>query len=178
MQAYFVVYNVFMDALQEIAQSVLSASSDVVVLGAIFAIATSYGLFFGKGRAVSLILALYPTALIFELIPYFKDILGTVSETSGDVLVKAVIFAIILLPLHFIINHFIFTDFSFSRIRKLFEAGILGLSVLALLIAFSYRVIDISELYNFSSGIDTLFASANFFWWLLAPFVVLTFLRK
>ena len=167
-----------MDALQEITQSVLSASSDAVVIGGMFAVATAYGLFFGKGRIVSLILALYPTALIFELIPYFKDILGTVSGTSSDVLVKAVIFVIILLPLHFVISHFIFTDFSFSRIRKTFEAGILGLSALVLLIAFSYRVIDISELYNFSSGVDTLFASANFFWWLLAPFVALTFLRK
>lgn len=167
-----------MNSFQDVVQSILSASSDTFVVLALIAILSGYGLFAGKHRLVSFIVSLYPAAFIFRLIPFFKDILGQTSATGQDVLVKLVIFALILVPIHLVMASFISTEFSLSRIKKFIEAGVLGLAGTAVLIAFSYQVVNISKLYNFSAGIDALFISGNFFWWLLASFVALFFLRK
>lgn len=166
--------NIFQDAVQNI----LSASSDAVVIAILVSGFTAYGLFFGKRRLVSAILSLYPTAFIYKLIPFFQEILKQTPATPQDVLVKLVIFALIFIPIHFVMNHFVSSEFSFSKIRKFVEAGLLGVVATAIAIAFSYQVINISKLYNFSSGIDSLFISGNFFWWLVASFVALFFLRK
>jgi len=167
-----------MNFFQDIVQSVLSASSDVVIILALIAILFAYGLFAGKSHLVSFIISLYPAAFIFKLVPFFQDILGKTSATAQDVLIKIVIFALIFMPIHLVINSLISTEFSFSRIRKFIEAGILGLTGTSVLVAFSYQVVNISKLYNFSAGIDKLFISGNFFWWLIASFIVLFFLRK
>lgn len=166
--------NLFQDAVQNI----LSASSDAVIIAILISSFTAYGLFFGKSRLVSAILSLYPTAFIFKIIPFFQEILKQTSATPQDVLIKLVIFALIFIPIHFVMNHFVSSEFPFSRIRKFIEAGMLGVVATAIVIAFSYQVINISKLYNFSSGIDTLFISGNFFWWLVASFIALFFLRK
>lgn len=167
-----------MNFLQDAVQNILSASSDAVVIAGLIAGFTAYGLFFGKSRLVTAILSLYPAAFIFKLIPFFQEILKQTSATPQDVLIKLVIFVLIFIPIHLVMNHFISAEFSFSRIRKFIEAGILGVVATSTVIAFSYQVINISKLYNFSSGIDSLFISGNFFWWLVASFVALFFLRK
>lgn len=166
--------NIFQDAVQNI----LSASSDAVVIAILVSGFTAYGLFFGKRRLVSAILSLYPTAFIYKLIPFFQEILKQTSAIPQDVLVKLVIFVLIFIPINFVMNHFVSSEFSFSKIRKFVEAGLLGVVATAIAIAFSYQVINISKLYNFSSGIDSLFISGNFFWWLVASFIALFFLRK
>ncbi len=167
-----------MDLFQDIIKTILGVSSDVIVLLATTAILTGYGIFSGKDKIVSFILSLYPTAFLFRIIPFFRDVLGEASGTSKDVLIKLCIFGLIFVPIHLVINNFIITDFPMSRLRKLVEAGLLGLTGTAVILSFSYQVVNISKLYNFSSGIDALFIAGNFFWWLIGSFVVLFFFRK
>lgn len=167
-----------MSIFQDIVRNVLSFSSDAVVILALFAGATAFGLFFGKHKLVSIILTFYPTALIFRSIPYFKKILSTTPLTFSEAFAQIAVFFAVFIPIYFILSHFISTEFSFSRIRKVIEACLLGFVATVLAIFSSYHIINLQKIYNFSTGIDSLFLSSTVFWWLLAPFVALFFLRK
>lgn len=167
-----------MNIVQDIIKSVLSFSSDAVTIAILAVIFASYGIFFGKGKLISIILSFYPSVYIFDSIPYFKKILSGSPITLSEAVVQGLIFLALFIPINFVFKHFIHGEFSFSRIRKVLEAGILGLTATSLVILFSYHVINLQKIYNFSAGIDALFLGTNIFWWLLAPFVVIFLMRK
>jgi len=159
-----------MDFIQGIVKTVLSFSSDIVVLVALSAIFASIGLFFGKKRLVAIILAFYPAGLIFSVFPFFKNATGFLSET--------LVFLVFFLLSFYLFGFILSTEFSYLRIRRLFEATILGITATALTISFSYHVVVVTSLYNFSTSIDRLFLGQMYFWWLLIPLGVLFILRK
>ena len=144
----------------------------------LIALGTSYGLMMGKGRIVSLILSFFPAAFLFRYLPFLKTFSVSSPTTSGDVLTQVLLFLVLLIPIHLLLNHYISSDFSFaSPIRKFFESLILGSATASLFILASYQVINIKSFYNFSGGIDNLFTGNLLFYWLLLPFIAL-FLMK
>lgn len=168
----------YMDIIQSILKGALSLSSDIVVIAALTAVFASVGLFFGKDRLVALILTFYPAGLIFTHFPYFSKYTQPKIYAFQNSLIALGIFLIIFIVVYFIIRNFVSSDFSFSSIKKVVEAGVLGLAASSLAILFSYNVVNLSKLYNFSSGIDRLFDGSALFWWLLAPFVILFIFKK
>jgi hypothetical protein len=104
--------------------------------------------------------------------------LVAVSANLGEALVEVVLFLVIFIPINYVTLHIVSGEFSFSRIKKVFEAGILGLTATSLTMLFSYQVVNLQKIYNFSPAIDKLFTGDAFFWVLLIPFGVLFFLRK
>jgi len=167
-----------MGIVQDVVKGVLSFSSDIVIVALLTAIFAAYALFLGKDRVVSLILSFYPSVLIFKALPYFKKLIVLNPSNFQDALIQVILFLIIFVPVNYVMLHIVSGEFSFSRVKKVFEAGILGLTATSLTILFSYHVINLQKMYNFSSGIDNLFTGTMFFWWLLIPFGVLLFLRK
>jgi len=167
-----------MNIVQDIIKSVLSFSSDAVIIAILALVFAAYGIFFGKGKLISIILSFYPAVYIFDSIPYFKKILTSAPITFSEALIQILIFLALFIPINFVLRHFIHGEFSSSRIKKVLEAGILGLTATSLVILFTYHGINLQKIYNFSSGIDSLFLSGNIFWWLLAPFVIIFFFRR
>ena len=167
-----------MELVQEFVKGVLSFSSDIVVLAALTAVFTAFALFKGKDKVVALILSFYPSAFIFGEIPYFKQYLNSNPADFQEAVVQLLLFLVIFLPINYVVLHIVAGEFSFSRLKKLFEALILGLTATSLSVLLSYHVINLQKIYNFSSGLDSLFTGNGLFWWLLIPFGVLFFLRK
>lgn len=167
-----------MGIVQDIVKGVLSFSSDIVIIALLTAVFAAYALFLGKDRVVALILSFYPSVLLFKAIPYFKKLVVLNPANLQEAFVQVFLFLVIFVPVNYVVLHIVSGEFSFSRIKKVFEAGILGLTATSLTILFSYQVVNLQKIYNFSSGIDKLFTGDAFFWVLIIPFGVLFFLRK
>jgi hypothetical protein len=167
-----------MDAFQVAVKSIFSLSSDIAAIAGLTALFALVGLLFGKGKLVALILAFYPTGLLFKNLPFFKKFTTFSALSLQDTLTGLAIFLVLFGLIHYIINTFISADFSYSSIGKFFEACFLGLTATSIAILFSYQIINLAKIYNFSPSIDKLFAGDALFWWLLAPLGVLFIIRK
>jgi hypothetical protein len=150
--------------------------TDIFVLVSIFVVMFLYGLYFGKNSLVSLILAYYPAVFLFQTFPFVEKL----TVLKGDKLLmlnKVGIFLLFLIPISIIINRYIFAESSLTKTAHSFRIAGLALVSLALVLLFSYTVVDLSIFYNFSSTIDGLFANLTLIWvWNVAPLVLLTFL--
>jgi len=163
------MYNISMEVLQDVLQKILSASTDAFIIAILIAAFSALALFYGKRRIVALIFSFYPAALILDSISYLDD---------SSVLIQASSLVIAVIFIAYLIQRLIYAEFPYSRFRKFTEAILLGISATAITLAFSYHVVDISSVYNFSAGLDKLFSSVNFFWWLLAPLSVIFIIRR
>jgi hypothetical protein len=166
--------EIFRDALQ----SVLSFSSDAMLIIALTTLGSTYAYIKGKEKGISLILSFYPSFLIFSQLPFFREYTASNPASSTEAMTQVGIFLVIFIPIHFILNRFVSADFSYSKLRKIGDSFILGLLTAGLVLLFSYHVVNIELVYNFSSGIDAFFLGNYYFWWLLAPFIAFFFLKK
>ena len=170
------IYNP-MDAIQEITHSVLSFSSDAIVVLIFIAVGTAVSLYYGKARILALIFSFYPTILLFDIIPFFDSRIDK-NPVSLSSAVPAFAFFLLLFAFSFFaIRKLIMADFSFSRLKRTLESIVFGTVFASLIIYCSYHVIITQKIYNFSASIDTLFLSTVAFWWLIIP-LVLVFIFK
>lgn len=148
-------------------------SGDLLFLLAVFIVTFLSVVYFNKSRILSLILAFYPTAFLYNQIPFFNKLI-VLNTDIGKVLNKLGIFLILFIIISIVINKHTssYGDFS-GFINKI------GLTtcILILFMVFSYTIIDLSLFHNFSSSIDALFmGEGRAFGWSLLPFVILTFI--
>jgi len=130
----------------------------------------------GRGRIISLIVAFYAGYALYIVFPYTDDIVNA----SGSTTVKAIITIALYLAATFVPYHFIqrLTSGGFG-VLSLVPRVILSFLAAAFLLALSYHVFYLSNIYSFPSPIDSLFApDAYFFWWFIAPLVALVFLVR
>ena len=172
------MFRVFMNIAQSIIQSFLSFSSDAIIIAGIAILFTAYAMFFGKGKIVSLILGFYPSVYLFKNVPYVKKLVSTTPITISDALTQLVLFLILFIPISFVISKYIYAEFSFSRVKKVVSSTIFGGAATVLTLVFLYHVVNIQKIYNFSTGIDSLFIGNHLFWWLLAPFAIIFIFRR
>ncbi len=160
-----------MDFIQDIVKSILSFSSDVVIIVALTAIFASIGLFFGKSRLVAIILAFYPVSLILSTFPYLKSVPQTIFS-------EIVIFLVFYFITFYLFSFILSTQFSYQKIKRFLEAVLLGLTATALTIVTAYHTIDLTSIYNFSGSIDRLFLGDMYFWWLIIPLGILFIFKR
>ena len=84
-------------------------TSDIVALGVIFAVFLAYIMFFGRNMMISLILAFYPSTLLYKTFP-FIDKLMIVQGERLLIINKGVIFLIFLVPLTIIISRYVLSE--------------------------------------------------------------------
>ncbi len=136
-----------------------------IVFGALFA----YSLVRGQRSLLSVVLGLYLALLISLEFPYYEKLLQ-VMTFAKEAVVRITLFAIFTA----------FTSVIFERIlsRLIDESAIEGirkkvvLSILgtALIMAYCYHVIPITEVIDPGARVGALFAPQEyFFWWLLLP---------
>ena len=134
-------------------------SSDIIVLAVVFFAILVYTMYFGKNRTISAILSYYPAVILFTNFPFTKQLMiskGGIATTLNSL----VIFLIIFIPLNIIINRYIIAESGQGTTHIIRTAG-LAFTALILVIMFSYTIVDLSEFYNFSHVIDSLFATPN-----------------
>lgn len=147
-------------------------SGDVVILITIFAIFLVYALYFGKNRIISLLLAFYPAELLYKSFPFLDKLLFL----KGDSLLllnKVLIFLVFLVLLDIMIGRYVFHDSGYGSSHYMRMAGY-ALAMVIVVLLFSYSIINLDTVHNFSPSIDALFTGADrIFWWHLAPLALL-----
>jgi len=156
-----------------------TTSIELMLFGGIFLLLLVFGLTYGKYRLSTLIISLYVGLALFLLFPY----IGYISWNPGLLFNKITVlpvalFLLLILFVYFMIVSVIDCDFSRSKIKRWFEAGVLSLSITIILTASIYHI-GISENVAVSQSLlDSLFLPAQYlFWWLLIPLVGLFITR-
>lgn len=167
-----------MQIITDVVHSVLSFSSDVIVIIILIGLGTAYSFIAGKRKAISLIFSYYPTVLLFRSLPFLKQYTANNPATTTEALTLIAIFVVIMALVNIVLNRFINTDYHFSNVRKMIESIVLGTTTAVLAILASYTVINLKIFYNFGVGIDAIFSSNYYFYWLILPFVILFLFRK
>ncbi|MBA3733027.1 hypothetical protein H0W91_01490 [Patescibacteria group bacterium] len=148
-------------------------SSDIIFLVSLFILFLAYAMYFGKGRIVSVMLAFYPAALLYNNFPFLNKLLF-LHGASLVTLNKVLIFLIFLLPLNIIINKYIFVPLEFSGGTGMLRTAGFALASLVLFVLFTYTVVNLDTIHNFSPTIDALFkGSDRIFYANLIPLVLL-----
>jgi hypothetical protein len=136
-----------------------SLSMDITVLFVLFLFFLFYGLYLGKSRIVSLIVAFYPALLVYARFPFIKQLTFLTSQ-KGIVVNELFIFVAILILLDIIIGRYIFSETLGGSVHFLKIAGF-SLGVVTLVLILSYTTIHLDVFYNFSNQIDLLFSTPN-----------------
>lgn len=151
-----------------------SLTTDIAVLFLVFIFFFVYALYFGKHRIISFLLAFYPAIFLYNQFPFIKSL--TVLDGKLLLLNQVAIFLLFLIPLDIIIGKYIFSD-SMGGGGHYFRIAGYALGGVIMVLLFSYTVISLDAVYNFSSQIDAVFTPhSKTFWWSLAPIGLLFFL--
>ncbi len=143
-------------------------SSDALYLISIFIILYACSMYFGRGRIVSMIVSFFPAMLLFNSFPFIDKLIFF--EAGGLLaLNKLAIFLIFFIPISIIVSRFIFSSSEYSD-YPILKNGVLAFSALIVVLVFSYSVVSLDALHNFSPQIDALFSGEGktFYWNLLS----------
>jgi hypothetical protein len=149
-------------------------SADAIFFITVFVIYLAYGLYFGRGRLVSLILAFYPTVIFYKSLPFLNSLI----IMQGDNLIlanKVAVFLFILIPIILILNRYIDALSEYFDTGSMLRSAVMSAGVVILILIFSYSVINFDAFHDFSPFIDGLFATPDkIFYWSLVPIALLT----
>ena len=150
-----------------------SITTDIMFLVVLFVLVCAYSFYAGKSRIISFILAFYPAQLLYTQFPFIDKLL----ILKGDGLVvlnKAIIFLIFFIPLNILISRYVFAESGYGGSAHVLRIAGFSLAGVVVFLLFSYSIVSLDLLYNFSPTVDALFSTPDkVFWWHLAPLLVL-----
>lgn len=146
--------------------------TDVLVIIGLVVVGTGFTFFFGKSKAIALLLALFSAIPLYQSFPFVKQL----TVATGALPIAANILGIFLAfaaLMFFLLNKYIVGDFIDSAF---FKSVIVGIAFAALALAIFQLVLPLEGLYNFGPNIDRWFGG-NFglFWWLAIPLGIMFF---
>ncbi len=145
-------------------------SLDILILLIAFGVLVFLSYKAGKKTLTALILASYPSVLIFQYFPY-------VSFEPGKP--EAVFFVFIYVFIYIVLNRNISNKKVYSPFRKVIDYGLLSLSYIALVISISSNVVpSLQNLYAFSGYIPNLINQTSFGVILILPTLILLLTNK
>lgn len=150
--------------------SILSLSTDIFVIVGIFTALLLWGVWKGQSGLATLILSLIVATTLYKAFPF-----GAVFAVSP--FVPIAIFIALAGASYFILTGLV-SVFSFEGgVVSWIKTILLAILATTLLVAITHHVISIDPIYTWSGAVEFLFEPAQyFFWWLLAPLVILFFI--
>jgi len=151
----------------------------IILQESIYAL-TVFGCFtalaFVKGRqtTTNVILGLYLALLLTLQFPYFDILLDGITSTRDQAIFSIVIFAIFTSVSTWLFSRILPREYS----EKMFEGTgsklALALAGTILILAYSFHALPVTDLVSPGGPVTAIFGSAEyFFWWLIAPIVIL-----
>jgi RsiW-degrading membrane proteinase PrsW (M82 family) len=123
-------------------------------------------------RLSTFIISIYITAFLYANIPFVK-VFSIFKETGQLFWNSLAIFIIILVPVYFLVNRYIYAPSS-RGIMVPIRAVLLTLVLIGLVLTVFYHIIPLEPIYDLPSYIDQYFTSDTAFTiWLLIPLAVL-----
>ncbi|OGG53886.1 hypothetical protein A3H16_00350 [Candidatus Kaiserbacteria bacterium RIFCSPLOWO2_12_FULL_53_8] len=148
--------------------------TDWIIIGALVAFIALDALRSGSARAASLVLALPATVLLTNALPQ-AVVVGPLSAQFTAPAAQLIIFAAIFVLLYIACHRIIFT---FSEDGGVLQALITGVSATVVLVVILLQVPGLQSLWHFGDQVQLVFGEAYRFWWLLAAYGGLAFVRS
>ena len=140
----------------------------------VFGVCLTYAVFRGRQALINLIMGLYFALLISLVFPYYSIFIPETSSAYSGAVGRVVLFVIFALIATVLITRLMPEEYREKQFESFGKKIMLASAGTILVMAFSFHVLPVTELFTPSTPISILFASKDyFFWWLLAPMVFL-----
>ncbi len=155
---------------------ILEILSELAYLLIVFGVMLGYAIFKGRQALINLIFGLYLALLIMLEFP-FTDTLFASTEGTMAAAGKLVLFAAFTILLTWLCHRVMPDEFREKKVESLGKKLVLAAAATILVMIFSFGVLPVTEFLNPGTPIQSLFAPAEFFfYWLIAPMVILFFI--
>ena len=147
-------------------------SSDTIIVLAIVALLLFIAFQFGKGYITSIIVSVYISAFLYTNAFFVQKLVFVSNDVSKLFWNHLGIFLLFFIPIFYLLRNIISGEYG--RRGKFIGGGLLAVATAGLILAIFYHVIPLNPVYNFSAGIDKLFATDMMFTiWLIIPLLAL-----
>lgn len=154
--------------------AVLSFLNQTLFMLVVFGCFFFFALYKGRQTVTNLIFGLYLGLLIAIEFPYYSTFIGPHTDPTTASITKLISFAVFSLLATVIFARVLPREYSEPLFGGFWKKVLLALAGTVLVMAYSYHALPVTELITPGSPIKYLFgAQSSFFWWLIAPLVVL-----
>lgn len=152
---------------------ITSILSEFLYLIVVFLFFFFYSTFKGRQALINLIVGLYFALLISLEFPYYEALVGSAGAGSESAL-KLGLFIVFAILATIFFTRIMPDEFKEERFESLGKKSLVALAATIVVMIFSYHILPVTEFITPGSPINALFGHAEyFFWWLLAPLVIL-----
>lgn len=154
--------------------TIITTLKELVYLFSVFGFFLAYAIFRGRQAIINLMVGLYFALLISLEFPYYRVILSEANGPHTEAIGKLILFAAFTILATILIKRIMPDEYREKKFESFGKKILLALGATVLLMAYSFHVLPITEFLTPGTPIQSLFAPTQyFFWWLLAPFIVL-----
>jgi hypothetical protein len=133
-----------------------------------------YSIAVGRQSITNLILGLYFALLISVEFPYYDKLFSGTESEKVESVAMLLIFGVLTLLFTILFARLMPREYLEGKFEDFWKKVLLASAATALVMAFSYHALPVTEIITPGSPIAYLFGSeSSFFWWLVAPIVVL-----
>ncbi len=155
--------------------SVTALLQESIFMLVVFGVMLGYTIVRGRQSITNLILGLYLALLISIEFPFYDQVLRAAGQSSESI-VQLIVFIIFTVFSTYIFTRILPREYSEGKFEAFGYKILLALAASILVMIFSYHVLPVTEFVTPGPIVNTLFASEqHFFWWLIAPLIVLLF---
>jgi hypothetical protein len=138
--------------------------ADAAVVAVLFAIFILYAVWQDMGALIVTAIALPVAAFLFGAFPYTESIAEWFPESLRDFTPLA-LFIVFLLLCVWIVRRTVGTGVGGKRALHVLAVSA---ALTAMVIAFTYHVVSVAPIYDFSPMFDSIFGSTTYFFWIIA----------
>lgn len=154
--------------------TILNTLQELAYLLGTFGFFIVYATVRGRQAVINLVVGLYFALLISLEFPYYDALLAHAGDAHSVAIAKIVIFAVFTVLATLLMKRIMPDEYKEKKFESFHKKIMLAIGGTILIMVFSFHVLPVTEILTPGTPIQSLFAPAHyFFWWLLAPFVVL-----
>jgi len=149
---------------------------DIIIILALAIVFFGYAIIVGREKIVSVVLSIYPTSLIYSSLAFLDKLVIFTSSSRAIFLNKFLIFIILFLVVHFILNKYLSSIFDSSGIVS---TALISISATLLFIDTTARLFKLHEFYKLSPALEAYLSAPNYHSiFLILPLILIFFARK
>jgi hypothetical protein len=153
---------------------IITTLKELVYLFSVLGFFLAFVLIRGRQAVINIIFGLYLALLISIEFPYYDTVLASAGGPQGTAVAKLIIFGVFTILATLLIARVMPDEFREKKFESFGKKLLLALAATILIMVYSFHVLPVTEFLTPGTPIQSLFAPKEyFFWWLLAPFVVL-----
>jgi len=157
--------------------ALISITQESLFVLVVFGLFLIFSIVRGRQSIINLIMGLYLALLLSLEFPYYNKLFSSESATENKSILMIGVFIMVTFAATFLFHRLMPREYAEKAFESFHKKLILAILATALVMAYSYNVLPVTELIDPGSPMQNLFApEENFFWWLILPLVALFFI--